>query len=266
MRIQSNGIQINVKETGSGSPALVFLHYYGGSSRTWDDVIAALPGTYRTVAPDHRGWGHSDAPATGYGLKDLADDAANVIATLGLKRFVLIGHSMGGKIAQLLASRNPSGLIGLVLVAPAAPGPLEVTDAMLEQMLGAYKTRESVGFAIDNALAAKPLSARHREQVIEDSLRGSPQARDAWPLYACREDIRAEVASISVPTVVIAGEFDRVDSLDMHKTLLLPHFPHATLHVVPSTGHLLPLESAEEVAALIHEFVLSLSIETTSPQ
>lgn len=261
MQILSNGIRINVKQQGKGSPALVFLHYYGGSSRTWDDVIAALPTSYHTVAPDHRGWGESDAPETGYGLKDFADDAIGVISALKLDTFVLIGHSMGGKIAQLLASRNPRGLIGLVLIAPAAPGPLHVSDEMLEQMLGAYRSRESVTWVIDNALTAKPLTARLREQIIEDSLKGAPQARDAWPLYTSREDIRSEVASISVPTVVIAGELDHVDTLEMHETLLLPHLPQATLRVVPETGHLSPLESPAEVAALIHEFVVSIDVE-----
>src|SRR6201999_187055 len=75
MKIASNGIRIHVDEQGSGDFALVFLHYYGGSSRTWRKVIAALPKSYRTLAMDHRGWGESDAPAGGYGLADLADDA-----------------------------------------------------------------------------------------------------------------------------------------------------------------------------------------------
>ena len=57
MKVNSNGIGINVEEKGSGDPALVFLHYWGGSSRTWKYVTAALAKSYRTVAIDHRGWG-----------------------------------------------------------------------------------------------------------------------------------------------------------------------------------------------------------------
>jgi len=56
MKISSNGVQIHVDDQGKGTP-IVFLHYWGGSSRTWDDVIAALEGNYRTIAPDLRGWG-----------------------------------------------------------------------------------------------------------------------------------------------------------------------------------------------------------------
>lgn len=160
MEIASNGIRIHVEEQGSGNPALVFLHYYGGSSRTWAKVIAALPKPQHTIALDHRGWGASDAPATGYGLADLAADAEGVIEALNLKQYVLVGHSMGGKVAQLMASRRPKGLVGLVLVAPAPPPPLVVPPEMREMMAGAYLTRESIGTAIDQMLTAKIFSAQ----------------------------------------------------------------------------------------------------------
>jgi pimeloyl-ACP methyl ester carboxylesterase len=257
--VTANGIRINVEEQGDGSPTLVFMHYWGGSSRTWRDVIAALPARYRTVAQDLRGWGASEAPASGYSLNDYADDLAGVVAGLGLKHYVLIGHSMSGKIAQLFASRRPQGLAGLVLVAPAQPVPLHLPDEALAMMRGAYLSREAVEFTIDQMLTAKPLSVAQREQVIEDSLRASPQARDAWPNATSREDITKDVANIDVPTIVIAGELDRVDSVEMHKAELLPRIPHAKLHVVAGTGHLSPLESADEVAQLIHRFVSEIA-------
>jgi pimeloyl-ACP methyl ester carboxylesterase len=103
----------------------VFLHYYGGSARVWRKVIAALPKSYHSIAIDQRGWGESDPPASGYSLADLADDAQGVIEALNLKRYILVGHSMGGKVAQLMASRRPKGLVGLALVAlrPLRPWP-----------------------------------------------------------------------------------------------------------------------------------------------
>ena len=240
MEIASNGIRIHVEEQGSGDPALVFLHYYGGSSRTWAKVIAALPKPQHTIALDHRGWG--------------AADAEGVIEALNLKQYVLVGHSMGGKVAQLMASRRPKGLVGLVLVAPAPPPPLVVPPEMREMMAGAYLTRESIGTAIDQMLAAKVLSPEDREQVIEDSLRGAPQAKAAWPRSTSLEDITRNVADIEVPTMVISGELDRVDSVDTLKTELLSRIPHATLHVVPGTGHLSPLESPQELARVIGAF------------
>jgi pimeloyl-ACP methyl ester carboxylesterase len=85
MKITANGLNIHVEEQGSGNPALVFLHYYGGSSRTWHHVTSSLATRFHTVAIDHRGWGKSDAPAGNYGLTDLAADAEGVIAALNLQ-------------------------------------------------------------------------------------------------------------------------------------------------------------------------------------
>ena len=267
MKIESNGVQIAVRDiaynrVGSSrddAPTLVFLHYWGGSSRTWKDVIASLPDAYRSVAPDHRGWGDSDKPADGYALANLADDAQQVITKLNLKRFILIGHSMGGKVAQLLASRRPYGLVGLVLVAPSPPTPLALPIETLAAMERAYFSRESVEATLDGMLSAKPLSIARREQVIEDSLCGGPEAKAAWPRYASQEDISSDVLSIDVPTVVIAGEMDRVDSVATLQAQLLPRIAHASMHVLPGTGHLSPLESPREVAALIHAFVRQIT-------
>jgi pimeloyl-ACP methyl ester carboxylesterase len=213
-----------------------------------------LADKFQTLAIDHRGWGKSDAPAAGYSLADLAADAEGVIAALNLQRYVLIGHSMGGKVAQLMASRRPSGLQGLILVAPAPPPPLVVPAQMREMMAGAYATRGTVEKTIDDVLTAKTLSAADRAQVIEDSLRGAPPAKLAWPQSTSLEDISAQVGDINVPTLVIAGELDRVDPPIRLKVELLPRIPQASMQVLKGTGHLSMLESPDAVSALIAEF------------
>jgi pimeloyl-ACP methyl ester carboxylesterase len=259
MKINSNRITLHVEELGTGDPSLVFLHYYGGSSRTWKHVTARLAPRFRTIAIDHRGWGESDSPAEGYGLVDLAADAEGVIAALGLQRYVLVGHSMGGKVAQLMASRQPIGLAGLILVAPSPPSPMVMPAQAREMLAGAYATRETVQAAIDTILTAGPLSAEDREQVIEDSLRGAPPAKVAWPKFTSLEDIAAEVGGIDVPTLVIAGALDRVDPPVRLRTEMLPRIPQAVLRVLPNTGHLSMLESPAAVATLIADFCGDLS-------
>ncbi|MDR5826117.1 alpha/beta fold hydrolase [Caballeronia sp. LZ043] len=258
MDIEANGTRIHVTQRGSGELALVFLHYYGGSSRTWDKVAQALPERYRIVATDHRGWGDSDAPAHGYRVEDLANDAESVIEALGLRRFVLVGHSMGGKVAQLIASRRPEGLEGLVLIAPSPPSPMLLSEEERATLSGAYQSRESVEFVIDNVLTAKPLDTACRERVIEDSLKAAPQAKAAWPEIAMREDISAAVASIVVPTIIISGERDQVDRVATLQAELLPRIPHAAMHILPGIGHLSPLEAPAEVAQRIASFVAAI--------
>lgn len=259
MKVVANGIRIHVEERGAGDPALVFLHYWGGSSGTWRHVATRLAASHRTIALDHRGWGASDAPAAGYALADFADDAAGVIRALDLRRYVLVGHSMGGKVAQLLASRRPAGLIGLALVASAPPSPLALPAQAREMMAEAYETRASVEATIDGVLTAKPLAPDDREQVISDSLRGAPAAKAAWPASASQEDIRAAVAEIAVPVMVVAGEQDRVDTLEAVRSDLLPHLPAAVLHVLPGTGHLAPLEAPDDLARLIRAFAAGVA-------
>ena len=254
MNIASNGIRLYVDEQGGGDMSLVFLDYWGGSSRTWRHVVAALPEWYRTIAIDHRGWGESDAPATGYALSDLADDAQGVVDALNLKRYMLIGHSMGGKVASSMASRRPDGLIGLVLVAPSPPQPLAIPAEAREAMAAAYSTRDSVGTAIDQMLTAKVLSTEDREQVIEDSLRGAPHAKAAWPRSTSFEDITRDVAAINAPTIVVAGELDRVDSVDLLKADCCPNSSRRP-DVLPGIGDLSPLESPLELARVIGDFV-----------
>ncbi len=261
MKTSSGKVHIHVEDEGSGAPSLLFLHYWGGSSRTWRHVIDALPGDYRTLAMDLRGWGASDAPDEGYALADFADDVRHVIAERGLSKFVLIGHSMGGKIAQLVASRKPRGLAGLVLVAPSPPTPLGLPPEVREGMESAYSSAASVEATIDHVLTAKPLTEGQREQVIEDSLRGGVAAKVAWPRYTSQEDISAVVSAITVPTLVIAGELDRVDSVSTLETELLTRIPHAVMRVLPVTGHLSPLESPRDIAELIGEFLSSPALD-----
>ena len=181
-----------------------------------------------------------------------------MIDALGLKRYVLVGHSMGGKVAQLMASRRPRGLEGLVLVAPSPPTAMRLSAAERATLRGAYQSRESVEFVIDHVLTARPLDAACREQVIEDSLKAAPQAKAAWPDVAMAEDICAAVESIDVPTLVISGERDQVDRVATLEAELLPRIPHAAMYILPDTGHLSPLEAPADVAQTIASFVAAI--------
>lgn len=255
MKIDVNGVRLHVEAQGHGAPTLVFLHYWGGSSRTWRHVTAPLSADHRTLAIDHRGWGGSDAPTDGYALATLADDALGVVRALGIGRHVLVGHSMGGKTAQLIASRRPAGLAGLVLVASAPPTPMAVPLAGREGMVEAYRTRAGVERTIDEVLTANPLDPADRAQVIEDTLRGAPSAKRAWPLVISQEDISEAVAAIAAPTLVIGGDEDRVDTPDALRKELIPRIPGARLEVVRGTGHLSPLEVPDALVRLIRTFV-----------
>lgn len=203
-----------------------------------------------------RGWGQSE-PGRGYSIAELADEAHALIEKLALATYVLVGHSMGGKVAQLLASRRPTGLAGMVLVAPATPTPTHLPEEALQQQLHAYESRETVLQTIA-FLSARAPDAETIEQIVEDSLSGTPEAKLAWPTAAMGEDISAELPRIAVPTLLLAGEQDRLDSVEQHRREVLPRIANSRLQIIPGSGHLLPIDEPAALARAIDAFVAEL--------
>lgn len=255
--IDTNGASIRITETGDGEPALIFLHYWGGSSRTWQDVIDRLGGRPRSIALDQRGWGGSVATDGRYDLSVMADDVEAVVRALGLTRYVLVGHSMGGKVAQIVASRRPEGLAGLVLVAPAPPTPMPVPEAQRAAMLASYNSREGVEQAL-SVLAGRPLSPKYREQVIEDSLNGAPDARRAWTEHNMIEDITAGLTAVTLPVTVVIGDCDQVEHESALRQTFAHFLPQASFRVLKGVGHLSPLEAPAELAGACVAFLEGL--------
>ncbi|WP_409464723.1 alpha/beta fold hydrolase [Amycolatopsis sp. GA6-003] len=239
---------------GTG-PTLVFLHYWGGSARTWDLVVDRLAGR-DTLAADFRGWSRSKNLAGPYTLRQLADDTLAVVADAGVTDYVLIGHSMGGKVAQLIAATRPTGLRGIVLVgsAPAKPA-AAVTPEYREGLSHAYDSAESVAGARDHVLTATELPERIKAQIATDSRACADAARTEWPLRGIAEDISGQARRISVPALVLAGENDQVEPADVLVGNLLPYLPGAGFAVLPETGHLIPLEAPAALADAITAFV-----------
>jgi pimeloyl-ACP methyl ester carboxylesterase len=256
-------LSLNVEEKGSGDISLVFLHYWGGTHRTWNKVVSQLENSFHTVAYDMRGWGQSEATESGYSISDLADEATSLIQQLGLKKYVLIGHSMGGKVAQILASRHPAGLVGLILVAPAAPTPTRFPEEAFQQQIHAYDNRETVLRTIAFLTVHMP-EPEIVAQIVEDSLSGIRGAKLAWPTSGILEDISSGISQIVVPTLVLAGEHDRLDSIEQHRREIIGRVPNARLEVIAGSGHLIPIDQPVKLARAINKFVMRLPYELRS--
>jgi 3-oxoadipate enol-lactonase len=256
VKLRAGELSFKVLDNGSGEPALLFLHYWGGSARTWGAVTQRLLADFRCIAYDQRGWGGSDAPAQGYSIRDLALDASEIVRALRVERFVLVGHSMGGKVAQLLASQRPVGLEKLVLVAPATPTPQNIPDFAKEAQIHAYDNRENALKAVE-FLTASPPSKEIRERILADNFAAAPQAKLAWPTLSAYEDISAEVGNIAVPTLVLAGDQDRQDPVEQHKREVLSRIRGAELKIIKDCGHLMPIDQPAQLADAIRAFVLN---------
>src|SRR5699024_1073597 len=249
MKIETDIATLHVTDCGHSNTTLVFLHYWGGSSRTWNQVVATLRDEHRCIALDLPGWGQSGPSRDRYRIADLATAVEQMIGALALDRVVRIGHSMGGKVAQYLAGQRPEWLQGLVLVASSPALPMNLPASQCQAMRTAYDSRESVEATLDGVLTATPLENATRDQAIADSLAGHPDAKAAWPGYAMHEDISKLTSRIDVPTMLLTGEHDPVDSPAVLARRLVPYLPDPEVHELPGAGHLLPLEAPADVAA-----------------
>jgi pimeloyl-ACP methyl ester carboxylesterase len=253
--INTKGAAIYLSETGEGEPALLFLHYWGGSSRTWSSVIERLEGKPRCIALDQRGWGASIAADGRYDLAAMADDVVEVARQLGLGGYVLVGHSMGGKVAQIVSARRPKELAGLILVAPAPPTP--VPEAVRSQMVQFYGSREGVLQALV-VIGGESLSNELREQVIQDTLRGAPGAKSIWPQRGMVEDVTAGLEGVNVPAVVVIGDRDQVEHEEALREIFARFLPQTTFKALKGIGHLSPLVAPEALAEACKSFLQAL--------
>lgn len=261
-------VTINISSTetpnsASKEPTLVLLHFWGGSSKTWSPVVSLLSPTYPTIAIDFRGWGSSTGPdhASAYSISDLANDVRLIVRQKVTGDYILIGHSMGAKVAQLIAGTfglepapPEAKLRGVVLICPAPPTPLTLPEDMRHQQIHAYDKAESAEFVTRHVLTALELEQHAVDALVRDMLQGNRHARAAWPAYAMGEDILSDSWRIDVPCLVLAAENDRVEPVDRVRTEVLQRLPHAQFDIIKGSGHLAPVEAPETTADFIRKF------------
>ena len=157
---------------------------------------------------------------------------------------------MGGKIAQILAARRPAGLKGLVLVAPAPPTPMEVSEEQREAALNSYLSPAGVEIAL-TILTSRQLSPELRKQVTDDTLGGTFAAKRAWFEQGMTLDVRDLVGNINVPTTVVVGDADKVENEPVLRRELASRISGTEFIILANVGHLSPLEAPGELAAAI---------------
>lgn len=246
----------------STAPALVFLHYFGGSLHSWEAVLAQLSTEFYCLAIDLPGFGDSPALSDHQTVDEVADVLTSIItAQLGTRPFVLVGHSMGGKLAMAIAagtssSPRPAALQALVLLAPSPPGPEPIADKdrqeMLEQPSLSPDEQREAAEKTATKITHLPLAESIRQLIITDNLRSSREGWVAWLTTGSLDDITDRMVRINVPVTILVGDQDKALPHSVQADLVQPYLPQATLHLVPDAGHLLPQEAPDVVTAAIN--------------
>ena len=249
---------LNFRRAGRGRKVLVLQHGFVGGSGYWAPLMAHLEPYFDIVAPDLPGFAgsaHLPAPDS---IEGLAGAVLALLDHLGVERFALLGHSMGGSVAQQLALDHPERIERLVLYGTAAcgdlPGRFETFEESIRRLEqdGIAATAERIAatwFVHGRTAAFYPLCAEA----------GRGAARDA--AIAClralpRFDVRARLGEIAMPTLIIGGDRDR--SIALAQLLELQRgIRGAELCVAPGCAHNVHLEKPELFNRVVGDFLLA---------
>lgn len=237
---------VSTIEWGSGDQTLVFLHYFGGAATSWQWVAEQLP-DYRCVAINLPGFG-GRAALEQSSLQQYADAVVQELARLEIEDYILVGHSMGGKIALQVAAMCDRAPSQVVLVAPSPPTQEPMPAEEKERLLNHHPSPDNARTTVTNA-TQQSLDQEQHDLAIKTHVVADSSAWRWWLLDGMEHSIADQVAHISVPVTVIASEDDPVISFDTIQSDVLDVIPHAELVVTQGVGHLVPLEAADWLAA-----------------
>ena len=255
-----DGRRVAYLERAGSEPALVLIHGFGAEKDGWLEFVGALPEGRRVLVPDLPGHGGSQAGAGAYGAFRLTDEVADWLAAVTDQPADLVGNSLGGLVATLIASREPDGVRRLVLMDPAGVDAPQPTG--LDSLLAAGQnpliptTRAEYDRLLDLVFEGDPEIPGPARDVL------AAQARDRAPfLRALFEniqgdegDLRPVLPTVRQPTLVIWGGRDRVLSPSagpVWEGLL----PDARLVVLPGVGHAPMMEAPQASVRLVTDFL-----------
>jgi pimeloyl-ACP methyl ester carboxylesterase len=260
-RVKVNGIELAYEEAGRGERAFVLVHGFTGCRADFDTQLPALAKVGRTIAIDQRGQGESErADRATYNFAQLADDLRGFADALGLDRFDLLGHSMGGMVAQRFTLAHPDRVASLVLMDTASaslgdrmPRDIFEKGAAIGRAAGMEKLHEIIrNNAAENAQRTEPDrrleqqwgAERYWGRVRKAFTSMDVEAFEALGLQlAGAEATTPRLGEIRCPTTVLVGAEDKPfigPSKVMHDAIT-----GSELVVIPDGGHCPQIEAPE---------------------
>lgn len=244
----------------SGRYRLVFINALGTDLRIWHKVAADLAATYQILCYDKRGHGLSGGEHDAFSIDLLTDDLAALLDSLGWKEnLVIVGLSVGGLIAQNFAFRFPQKVSGLVLMDTAAKIGTEQSwneriEAVRQKGLAAIGEAIMTRWMSPAFKTVQPAAYACYRNMLERTL---PQAYNATCIALRDSDLTEQTRTLSLPTLVIAGQQDTSTPPDLvQATAQL--IAGAQFKTLESCGHLPCLEQPEKTVDLINTFMTEI--------
>lgn len=262
--VTTNGIKMNYVDTGGAGTPVLLIHGFPFNLKMWQPQIDALGDRWRLIVPDLKGAGESEGPddPSAYTMDSYADELAGLLDELEIDKVVLAGLSMGGYIAFAFLRKYRERVAALVLADTRAeadpPEGIEKRTKQQEQVRA-----EGIAGLAETLTGALPSDAtkEKRPDVIQTlrEVMDNPPRTYLGQLEAMkgRPDSTGDLASISVPTLIIVGENDGVTppeaSRKMHEQI-----GGSRLVVVPEAGHVSNLEAPDAFNGALAEFLQGL--------
>jgi pimeloyl-ACP methyl ester carboxylesterase len=270
--VDLHGHRAVYREAGSG-PTVVLIHGMINSSRHWQEVALRLARTHRVVAPDLIGHGDSATPRGDYSLGAHAASIRDLLATIGVERATIVGHSLGGGVAMQFFYQFPQRTERLVLISSGGLGP-EVSPLLrgaalpgAATLLRAATNRMTVS-ALAGAGARMRASGHAKGVYLEAVARALRPLQEAGSRQAFLETLRAVIdihgQRVSaqdrlyllgeMPTLIVWGGRDRTIPIEhgreAHEAIL-----HSRFETLPRAAHFPLLEDPEGLAAILTDFL-----------
>jgi pimeloyl-ACP methyl ester carboxylesterase len=264
-KVKLNDVEIYYEEHGKGRP-MVFLSETACDGEVWKiNQVEEFSKDHRVIIHDYRGTGQSSKPSIDYTTKMFCDDLVVLMDHLGAKDAVVVGHSMGGRVAQLLALDHPEKVHKLVLAStgahyPLTKGlPLKIMKEMIEWGYEKYEREHTilVGWT-DDYVKQHPEKIEQYLKVRMHNL--CPVEFYLRHLLARQgHDTSTRLKDIKQPTLILVGEDDRNITSEishrMSSEILVKGIPNAKLVVLPNERHSYFFTNPGEAHRVIREFI-----------
>jgi pimeloyl-ACP methyl ester carboxylesterase len=233
--VQAENVRIAYHEAGAGRP-LVMVHGNFASKRWFSEQLADPPPGWRVIAPDLPNFGDSDALPEAISIEAYARYLHAFTQALGLERFALLGHSLGGAVAQVYATEHPETLLGLVLVAAPPPGGFVYPEELYPVLESLKGNREALAQALGPTMAAR--RPAYFGALVDDALKMHPDAYTGNGRALGRYDVSNKTSRVRCPVLVIRGALDlpHLVSEEMARETAAA-YPDARLELPSHLGH-----------------------------